>query len=186
MLGPRRTTRAIAEILTRTHAGTEFSRDSAVLFATRFLRERTEQRSPLALPDRRAVVYGGIDERVFTPCVKQSFSWRLLFAGRVEPRKGVHVAVEAMADLPDRCVLDIVGSWDDEYVASLYALADRLAVADRVRFHGQLPRGELARRIGEADVFVFPVVWEEPFGMAPLEAMACGTPVVGTATGGSA
>ena len=47
------------------------------------------------------------------------------------------------------------------------------------------PRFELKQRFETADVVVFPTIWEEPFGLVPVEAMACGTPVVATGTGGS-
>ena len=50
---------------------------------------------------------------------------------------------------------------------------------------GHLPREQLAGAYAEADVLVFPVRWEEPWGLVPLEAMAVGTPVVATGTGGS-
>lgn len=179
--------RAVVGRLTDTRTTVEIGSDAAVLFASDWLRRRTEERSLVTLPERRAVVYGGIDHEVFRPHDGRSFSWRLLYAGRVETRKGVHVAVDAMAHLPAQATLDIVGSWDDDaYVDDLRSRADRLGIRERVRLHGQVPRQDLAKRIAESDVFIFPVVWEEPFGMAPLEAMACGTPVVGTATGGSA
>jgi glycosyltransferase involved in cell wall biosynthesis len=173
--------------LTGTQTTVELSSDAAVLFATDWLRGRTEQRSPLRLPDRRTTVYGGIDDSLFAAPNRSTFGWRLICAGRVETRKGIHVAIEAMAHLPEQAVLEIVGSWDDEaYVARLRDRAEALGLGERIRWRGLVPRSELAARIGEADVFLFPVVWDEPFGMAPLEAMACGTPVVATATGGSA
>jgi glycosyltransferase involved in cell wall biosynthesis len=48
-----------------------------------------------------------------------------------------------------------------------------------------LDRGELRDRYTSADVLVFPTEWDEPFGLVPVEAMACGVPVVATGTGGS-
>ena len=56
-------------------------------------------------------------------------------------------------------------------------------VADRVRLVGAVPREEMARWYRSADVLVA-APWYEPFGLTPLEAMACGVPVVGTAVGG--
>lgn len=172
--------------LTGTHTSVEFGPHSAACFASAWLKRVTEQHSPLALPEQRTTVYGGIDHDAFTPAPLATFGGRLLYAGRVEERKGVHVAIEALADLPDSMTLDIVGSWDDEaYVERLQERARSLGAADRVTWHGQMSREALADAYRAADVFVFPVVWEEPFGMVPLEAMASGTPVVGTGTGGS-
>ena len=55
----------------------------------------------------------------------------------------------------------------------------------RVRFD-EVPRSQLAMRYRDADALVFPSEWEEPFGLVPVEAMACGTPVIASGTGGSA
>jgi glycosyltransferase involved in cell wall biosynthesis len=57
-------------------------------------------------------------------------------------------------------------------------------LAGKVTFHGFLPRPELVNHYYNADVFVFPPVWDEAFGCTPVEAMAAGTPVVATRSGG--
>jgi glycosyltransferase involved in cell wall biosynthesis len=64
-------------------------------------------------------------------------------------------------------------------------LATELGVADRVRFALASSREDLRDRYRSADVVVMSSEWPEPFGLVPLEAMACGTPVVATGTGGS-
>jgi glycogen(starch) synthase len=169
------------------HTTVELGAHTAACFASEWLRDVVEQHSPLRLPARRVTVYGGIAHEEFTPGPRRAFARRLLYAGRVEERKGVHVAIEAMGHLPDDATLDVVGSWDDEtYVERLREHASALGVGARITWHGQVPRDAVARAYREADVFLFPVVWEEPFGMAPLEAMASGTAVVATGTGGSA
>jgi glycosyltransferase involved in cell wall biosynthesis len=71
---------------------------------------------------------------------------------------------------------------DPEY-RRLAELASRLGVEDRIRFTGRLERAEVPPLLRSADVVVC-APWYEPFGMVPLEAMACGTPVVGSAVGG--
>ncbi len=65
-------------------------------------------------------------------------------------------------------------------------LKEKLAggLAGRVTFHGFLPRPELIDHYYNADVFVFPPIWNEAFGCTPVEAMAAGTPVVATRSGG--
>jgi len=108
------------------------------------------------------------------------------------PRKGVATAVEAVAELTRRGVgplrLVVVGGsspdpTEDPYVAELAALAARLGVADRVTFTGRIDHADLPQVYGAADVFVT-TPWYEPFGITPLEAMACGLPVVGSNVGG--
>jgi glycosyltransferase involved in cell wall biosynthesis len=71
----------------------------------------------------------------------------------------------------------------DPYARRLRALAGTCGVADRVRLVGAVPREEMGRWYRSADVLVA-APWYEPFGLTPLEAMACGVPVVGTAVGG--
>jgi glycosyltransferase involved in cell wall biosynthesis len=65
-------------------------------------------------------------------------------------------------------------------------LKEKLAggLAGKVTFHGFLPRPELIDHYYNADVFVFPPIWNEAFGCTPVEAMAAGTPVVATRSGG--
>ena len=68
-------------------------------------------------------------------------------------------------------------------IARLRSVARACGVLDRVDFVGQRPRSELPYYYSAADVFAT-TPWYEPFGITPLEAMACGTPVVGSAVGG--
>jgi glycosyltransferase involved in cell wall biosynthesis len=76
------------------------------------------------------------------------------------------------------------GSFDDDpEVRRLRAEAERLGVADRVRLIGPVRREEIPGLLGSADVVVC-TPWYEPFGIVPLEAMACGRPVIGSAVGG--
>jgi D-inositol-3-phosphate glycosyltransferase len=72
---------------------------------------------------------------------------------------------------------------EDPQARRLQALAESCEVADRVRLVGAVPREEMPRWYRSADVLVA-APWYEPFGLTPLEAMACGVPVVGTAVGG--
>lgn len=161
--------------------------DLSVCFASDWLRRRTFERSRYPL-GRTTVTYLGFDPASFPTAQRQErpWSWRLLYVGRVEERKGVHVAIEALAHLPEATTLEVVGPADDRYAQRLRRIAARLGVEDRVRFVGSVDRNRLHEHYRAADAFVFPVLWDEPFGIVPLEAMACGTPVVATGTGGSA
>jgi glycosyltransferase involved in cell wall biosynthesis len=117
--------------------------------------------------------------------LRPSWSGRLLHVGRIDDRKGIDTAIRALASLPPDTTLDIVGRGDESYLADLRRLALESGVDDRVSFR-VAERAELAAAYAAADALVFPPRWAEPFGLVPLEAMACSTPVIATATGGSA
>jgi glycosyltransferase involved in cell wall biosynthesis len=105
--------------------------------------------------------------------------------GRLDPRKGVDTAIEALRHLPSEARLTIAGGWDEGERARLENLARAGGAGDRVVFAGQCDRDELAAAYAECDAVVFPVRWNEPWGLVPLEAMAKGRPVVATGRGGS-
>lgn len=114
-----------------------------------------------------------------------TWSWKLMYIGRVVEHKGVSTAIAALPLLPAGARLTILGEGDERYRAELETLAQRLGVADRVAFERPRPRSELIAAYRAADAIVFPVEWPEPWGLVPLEAMAVGRPVVATGTGGS-
>ena len=105
--------------------------------------------------------------------------------GRLDERKGVDTAVECLVQLPEAATLRIVGGWDEQEQSRLRTLARERGVAERVTFAGQGGREVVSAAYGDADVVVFPVRWEEPWGVVPIEAMARGRPVVATGRGGS-
>jgi glycosyltransferase involved in cell wall biosynthesis len=116
---------------------------------------------------------------------EERWRWRLLYVGRVVEQKGVATAIEALAQLPEAAELRIVGEGDPGYRGALEDTAARLGVGSRVVFEQPRPREELIAVYRWADAVVFPVRWEEPWGLVPLEAMALGRPVVATGRGGS-
>lgn len=115
----------------------------------------------------------------------------ILQLGRMVPRKGVDNVIMALAQLNMSDVkLIIVGSnvpassgEVDHELERLRKLAADLKVADQVIFAGQRNRYELKHYYSAADVFIT-TPWYEPFGITPLESMACGTPVIGSDVGG--
>jgi glycogen(starch) synthase len=132
-----------------------------------------------------SVAHSGIDPAFLDPRPERDWGWRLLYVGRVDLRKGIGTALDALAQLPAEATLTIVGAGDPEAEAALRAQAERLGVTERVVRPGFVGRAQLPNVYEEADVVVFPVVWDEPWGLVPLEAMALGRPVVATGRGGS-
>ncbi len=118
---------------------------------------------------------------------------RILSVGRLVPRKGVDLAIRAlpllrMSGFTDVELLivgggDAAARGDDAEARRLSAVATELGVRDQVTFRGQVPRGAMPAIFRSADAVVC-TPWYEPFGIVPLEAMACGIPVVAAAVGG--
>ncbi|MFC4000868.1 glycosyltransferase [Prauserella oleivorans] len=146
----------------------------------------------MGLPrSRMSVVPCGVDLTRFTPhgeSAPRSGRHRLLAVGRLVPRKGFDVAIAALRSLPDTELVIAGGPQqgrlaEDAEACRLRAVAEDLGVADRVDFRGQVARDDMPALIRSADVVVC-TPWYEPFGIVPLEAMACGVPVVASAVGG--
>jgi D-inositol-3-phosphate glycosyltransferase len=118
----------------------------------------------------------------------------ILQLGRIVPRKGVDNVIRAIGRLQKehgvRARLLVVGGADREpdpdrepEFARLAAVAEEECASELVTFVGRRDRSELAAYYNAADIFVS-TPWYEPFGITPLEAMACGTPVLGSNVGG--
>jgi glycogen synthase len=152
------------------------------LFLSETLRRRAAAAG--AAPADAEVVNRGPDADLFSPAERADWRWRLLYVGRIDPRKGIDTAVEALAGLDDGAILTVDGAGDDRHRGELERLAERLGVGERVRFELSAREDVPAAYVG-SDVVVFPVRWDEPWGLVPLEAMAVGRPVVATGAGGS-
>lgn len=144
--------------------------------------------------DRIRVVPCGVDTELFGPSgplAVRGSRFRLLNVGRLVERKGVDTVLRALAGLVPAVDAELVvvggpepaGLAGDPEVRRLRGLAARLGIADRVSFVGRLPAAAVAAQYRAADVVVA-TPWYEPFGLVPLEAMACGAVFVGSAVGG--
>lgn len=140
---------------------------------------------------RISVVPCGVDIDAFTPdgpAVPRGSRKRIVSVGRLVPRKGFETLIRALPEIPD-AELVIVGGPDgaaldeDPHAQRLRRLAAWLGVADRVHLVGAVKHDEIPAMLRSADV-VACTPWYEPFGIVPLEAMACGVPMVATAVGG--
>lgn len=140
--------------------------------------------------DHAKVIYQGIELEKFPMKGAPGYLHdpaRLLYVGQLHDYKGVHVTIEALSILKDKgltATLSVIGRGPPEYERMLREHAGNCDVAEYVRFLGKIPHGELSEHYQQHDIFLFPSLWEEPFGLTHLEAMACGTPVISTTCGG--
>jgi glycosyltransferase involved in cell wall biosynthesis len=180
---------------------------SLMLDAARIVAECPQDREDMitlyeADPDRIDIVPCGFDPNELWPVRSwarahlglPSGEFIVLQLGRIVPRKGVDNVIDGVAALLHehgiRARLLVAGGPpvpgdgpEAAELARLRARAVECGVADLVTFTGQVPRSRLRIYYSAADVFVT-TPWYEPFGITPLEAMACATPVVGADVGG--
>jgi glycosyltransferase involved in cell wall biosynthesis len=160
--------------------------------------------------DRCFALHNGVDQRFLRIHSEPQLSQSVLFVGRLSPEKGVHVLLEAFADVAanfPRATLRLVGPADiaprqfvdpfgrDPLLARLgpyyvfpTSYSDNLhrqaaQQRGRVVFEGCIPNCSVQPHYARAGVFVFPSVWHEPFGIPMIEAMAAGLPVIATRGG---
>ncbi|MEO8678927.1 MAG: glycosyltransferase family 4 protein [Vicinamibacterales bacterium] len=173
-----------------------FAAAAKVLCVSDFIRRHTVERFP-AVADKAITVYNGVDGNVFRPdaqALKPSSPQALtiLYVGRVEERKGVHVLLDAFEKvvsprLPE-ARLRIVGPhsyWDEQPSAFYQALAARCKTNPKIELQGPTYiDSELADVYRCATVSVVPSVFPEALGLTSLEAQASGVPVVVSDAGG--
>jgi D-inositol-3-phosphate glycosyltransferase len=144
--------------------------------------------------DRVEILPPGVDHRLFSPGSKQEARAALglpgkrvlLFVGRIQPLKGLDLAVRTLAEIDDATLWVVGGPSGTDGPGELgrvRALAGELGVAERILFLPPQPHHLLVDFYRAADVCLVPSRTES-FGLVALEAAACGTPVVAAAVGG--
>ena len=134
-----------------------------------------------------SVIGLGVDVERFAPRIGDRVDgpFRVGYVGRLEERKGVHVVLQALAELPATIELDLHGSGPHE--AELRRIVDELGLSDRVRFNGFSHHEQLPAVYRRFDVLVVPSQttdnWVEQFGRVAVEAMASGVPVLASNSG---
>lgn len=149
-----------------------------------------------AAADRIELVPPGVDHAFFSPgdragaraALDLDDRPTLLFVGRIQPLKGLTIAVQALAELTDRRSRLVVvggpsGSDGPDELARVRSMVAELGLRDRVTFVEPQPHHRLSTFYRAADVVVVPSR-SESFGLVVLEAAACGVPVVAAAVGG--
>ncbi len=159
-----------------------------LVFVSEFLRAQARSKFPLL--GTSSVLYNGADQSIFYPAVvrpRNPETATVLFAGRLVEDKGVHILLDAMRLLEKQGVrlqAHIVGSSsfglgkETDYTRRLKATSP--ATVEFLPYRSGAELGDLFRK---ADMFCSPSVWDEPFGLVNVEALASGLPVVSTYSG---
>ena len=170
-----------------------FKAATRVLGVSTFIREHTEERYP-SVRGKSATVYNGVDGELFKPQDDPSINTDspILYVGRVESRKGVHVLVDAFEQVISRqrpaARLRIVGPhsyWDEQPSSYYQALKERCAANPRIELREPTFNDrELAAIYRDSACTIIPSTFPEALGLTSLEAQASGVPVVVSNAGG--
>ncbi|MFI4886027.1 MAG: glycosyltransferase family 4 protein [Steroidobacterales bacterium] len=189
--------------------GPRLQEAALILACSRFVADGIRRLYPAAAA-RCHELHNGVDERFLQIRADPAASRTVLFVGRLCPEKGVHVLLSAMSEVlraQPNASLSLVGPLDlspKEFVdphgrdpifnglgryygspAAYYELLRRQesALGGRGFLHGRVANSEIRSHYARAGIFVFPSLWQEPFGIPVIEAMAAGLPVVATRGG---
>lgn len=167
---------------------------------SQFIQNETIKRLHVT-PQKVSLWYNSVDLHQFCPATiegRERFRMRqgfdandkiIIYAGRLQPYKGIKQLLEAFCKINDPNIkLLIVGSSffssskPTPFMRELKILSQ--AKEDKISFTGFVPHQQIQEFYQIADVAVLPSMWEEPFGLTCLEALACGLPVITTKSGG--
>ena len=175
-----------------------FKNITKILAVSDYIKERTSILYPI---EKIITVHNGINRSIFTPegtshvnrqqmgLVEDDFV--MVYSGRINKEKGVSELIDAMLllkDYPKIKLIIIGGSFfdnvknDDDFI---YNLKNRArTISDKIIFTGFIPYNRVSDYLHLADIAVLPSMWDEPFGLTIVEAMAAGLPLITTRSGG--
>ena len=174
-----------------------FNSLSKILTVSDYIKKRV---STIQASNKIQTIYNGIDLTKFSPKIKLSVSrecigfseedFVLVYSGRINNEKGISELIDAMLQIRDtRIKLMILGSSffenvknENTFIQSLKNKAMR--IENQIVFTGFIPYNQVPDYLQLADIAVLPSMWEEPFGLTIVEAMAMGLPLITTRSGG--
>jgi spore coat protein SA len=163
-------------------------KDVPVVFCSEFLRDEAISAYPNHFRYARVVHNGADSDKFYAEPRTERAVPQIIFAGRLVPYKGVHVLVDAMRILERKgisgtCTI-IGGSAFGGSKKTRYVQELERTRPSNTELIGYRSGSEFAGLLRNADIFCCPSIWNDPFPMAPLEAMSSGLPVVGSKMGG--
>lgn len=159
-----------------------------VVFCSKYLMEEADVAFNGCLKNG-CVLYNGASEERFYPHAENCRPVpQIAFTGRLVYEKGVHVLLEAMRLLQQRDIsatcLIIGGATFGRSRETKYVRKLTMCKPPNVTFAGYMSGEQFAQELRSSDIYCCPSVWNDPFPLSPLEAMACGIPVVASNVGG--
>lgn len=175
-----------------------FNGNIKILTVSNYIKERVSSIQPC---DKIQTVYNGIDLKHFSskshsPISRKNMGFSekdfiMIYSGRINNEKGISELIDALLllkNFPKIKLLIIGGTFfnntdhDDKFVCALKEKAKR--VEDKITFTGFIPYHNVPNYLQLADIAIIPSMWDEPFGLTVVEAMAMGLPLIATKSGG--
>ena len=175
-----------------------FNSLTKILTVSDFIKQRVSSIQPNS---KIQTIYNGIDLKMFSPKERLSVSRKtigfsendfiIVYSGRINNEKGISELIDALLNLRNypQIKLLVLGSSffdnakiEDEFISSLKNKAKE--IEDKIVFTGFIPYNQVPDYLQLANIAVLPSMWEEPFGLTIVEAMAMGLPLITTRSGG--
>lgn len=156
-------------------ANIEYYRSHQDMIDAKYVFISKDHQAPLSFLDNSTVIYNGIPIELFT--YNDEAEDYLLFAGRITKVKGVIEAIK-VAKIAGRKLI-ILGKVDSTDIEFYEEEVKSLIDGKQIIYLGEVTAEERNHYYGNAKCLLFPISWHEPFGLVLVEAMACGTPVIG-------